>query len=124
MKMKNYSSKRKTLTIDISDQVPFIKIKDLFPNEKKFKKGDVPILGYLKTRSSKYNTDNYSLLVNVKGDYYLMNVPLWYGESLAEDFEASGVDALTFFDDAYIKEIEEIETKSGNNTFNIVIYED
>lgn len=122
--MRNYSKNKKTMMIEISDQVPFIKIKDLFPKTKKFEKGEVPILGYLKTHSSKYDNDNYSLLVNVKGEYYLMNVPQWYGEALAKDFLDSGVEATEFFDNSYIKEIEDIETKKGNNTYNIIIYED
>jgi hypothetical protein len=122
--MKNYSNKRsKTLIKDVGENTPFIKIKDLFPEKRKFEKGDVPILGFIKVHSKMYNKDQYSLLVNYKGEDYFLNVPTWYGAAVEEDFSESGQTAAEFFDNAYIEEIEEFETKFNNNSFNIKIYE-
>lgn len=121
--MKNYSSKTaKTLAVDPGEDTPFIKIGDLFKDIRKFEKGDVPILGYIKVHSDKYDKDQYSLLVNYKGVMYFLNVPTWYGKALAEDFVQTGEPATEFFSDAYIKEIEVLDTKYNNKTYNIVIY--
>ena len=73
--------------------------------------------------SKMYNKDQYSLLVNYKGEDYFLNVPTWYGAAVEEDFSESGQTAAEFFDNAYIEEIEEFETKFNNNSFNIKIYE-
>ena len=123
--MKNFSNKKsKTLIKEVPDTTPFIKIKDLFPKERQFEKGDVHILGYIKVHSKMYDKDQYSLLINYKGVDYFLNVPSWYGSSLEEDFKASEQTAEQYFEGAYIKEIEEFETKFNNNSMNIVIYED
>lgn len=125
--MKNFSNKKaRTLIKEVGDKTPFIKIKDLFPDAKKrtFEKGEIPVLGYIKVHSKDYDKDQYSLLVNVKGNDYFMNVPSWYGVSLAEDFIDSGMKAEEYFDKAYIKEIEEFETKYKNNTYNIIVFEE
>lgn len=121
--MKNFSNKKSsTLIKEVSDWTPFIKIKDLFPEQREFEKGEVPILGYIKAHSKMYDKDQYSLLVNVKGVDYFMNVPSWYGKALADDFQNSGETAEEYFSDAYIKEIEEFETKFNNNSMNIIIW--
>lgn len=126
--MKNFSNnKQRTLVKEAGDNVAFIAIKDLFPDPKKrtFEKGEIPILGYIKVNSKTYQGKvNYSLLINYKGTEYFLNVPTWYGEQLEEDFIAEAQPAAEYFDNAYIKEIEEFETKYKNNTFNIIIFED
>ena len=123
--MKNFSNKKsKTLIKEVGENTPFIKIKDLFPEKREFEKGDVPILGFIKVHSKMYDKDQYSLLINYKGVDYFLNVPTWYGSSLEDDFKASDQTAEQYFDNAYIKKIEEFETKFNNNSVNIVIYED
>lgn len=126
--MKNFSNnKQRTLVKEAGDNVAFIAIKDLFPDPSKrtFEKGEIPILGFIKVNSKTYQGKfSYSLLINYKGTEYLMNVPSWYGDQLEEDFLAEGKPAAEYFDNAYIKEIEEFETKYKNNTFNIIIFED
>lgn len=124
--MKNFNSnKQRTLLKEANDNTPFIGIKDLFPDadKRKFEKGDIPVLGYIKVHSKTYeNKMNYSLLINYKGKEYFLNVPSWYGDALEADFLESGEAAKTYFGDAFIKEIEEIETKYKNTTFNILVY--
>lgn len=118
--MKNYTGGRSTMIGQIPEGVEFEKAKDYVGT---YEKGDMVIRGYLKTKSTKYNTDNYSLYVIYKNEHKLLNVPGWYGKALEQDFTESGSDAETFFDGAYIKSIEPMSTKNGNDTINIVIYE-
>lgn len=123
--MKNFSNKKsKTLIKEVGENTPFIKIKDLFPDKREFEKGEVPILGFIKVHSKMYDKDQYSLLINYKGVDYFLNVPTWYGSSLEDDFKSSDQTAEQYFDNAYVKKIEEFETKFNNNSMNIVIYED
>ena len=123
--MKNFSNKKsKTLIKQVGENTPFIKIKDLFPKKRKFEKGELPILGHIKVHSKMYDKDQYSLLVNYEGVDYFLNVPSWYGASLEDDFKASDQTAEQYFDNAYIKEFEEFETKFNNNSMNVIIYED
>lgn len=122
--MRNYSNQKNTLAVQIPEETPYIKMKDLFPKEKTFEKGDVPILGYIKHKSDRYDGMSYALLVNVKGEMYFMNVPSWYGDQLDADFNESEQTAAEFFDNAFIKEIEIRPTKKGNDTFNVIIFED
>ena len=43
---------------------------------------------------------------------------------LDADFNESEQNAAEFFDNAFIKEIEIRPTKKGNDTFNVIIFED
>ena len=126
--MKNFSNnKARTLVREAKDNTPFIGIKDLFPDASKrtFKKGDIPIFGYIKVNSKTYKDKvNYSLLIEYKDQEYFLNVPSWYGDALEADFIEKGQPAAEYFKDAFIKEIEEFETKYKNNTYNIIVFED
>ena len=119
--MKNFKGGKSTMIVQIPEGVEFEKAKDYVG---KYEKGDMVIMGYLKTKSEKYKTDNYSLYVIYKNQHKLLNVPGWYGRALEEDFIAEGSDAEKYFDNAYIKEIAPMSTKNGNDTINIDIYED
>ena len=122
--MKNYSSTtNSTLAVKVPDETPFIKIDDLFGDKKRFKKGDVPILGIIKAHSEMYDKDQFSLLVHYKSQYYFLNVPAWYGKRVWEDLKESNQTAEEFFDNVYIKEIEEFDTKFNNKSKNIKIWE-
>lgn len=122
--MKNYNnSLNSTLAIEVPDETPFIKIDDLFGKTKKFKKGEVPILGIIKAHSEMYDKDQYSLLINYKEQFYFLNVPAWYGKRVWEDLKESGQTAPEFFNGASIKEIEEFDTKFNNKSKNIIIWE-
>ena len=70
-----------------------------------------------------YDKDQYSLLVHYKSQYYFLNVPAWYGKRVWEDLKESKQTAEEFFQDAYIKEIEEFDTKFNNKSKNIKIWE-
>lgn len=122
--MKNYSNTtNSTLAVKVPDETPFIKIEDLFGKKREFEKGDVPILGIIKAHSEMYDKDQYSLLVHYKSQYYFLNVPAWYGKRVWEDLKESKQTAEEFFDNAYIKEIEEFDTKFNNKSKNIKIWE-
>lgn len=119
--MKNFKGGKSTIVGQIPEGTEFEKAKDYVGT---YAKGDMVIRGFLKTRSEKYHTDNYSLYVIYKNQHKLLNVPGWYGKALEEDFIAEGSDAEKYFDNAYIKEISPVETKNGNGTINIDIYEE
>ena len=126
--MKNFSNnKARTLVKEAGENVPFIGIKDLFPDPEKrvFKKGDIPVYGFIKVNSKTYKDKvNYSLLIEYKGEEYFLNVPSWYGAELEEDFTNEAQPAAEYFKDAFIEKIEEFETKYKNNTYNIIVFED
>ena len=118
--MKNFKNNKGTLIGQIPEGLEFEKSKDYFG---KYEKGDFAVLGYLKTKSEKYKTDCYSLYCDLKGVKKLLNVPSWYGSQLEEDFLAEGGDPETYFKDAYIETIEELDTNKGKSV-SITIYED
>lgn len=118
--MKNFKNNKGTLIGQIPEGVEFEKSKDYIG---KYEKGDVAVLGYLKTKSDKFKTDNYSLYVEFKGQPKLLNVPGWYGKQLEEDFLSEGGDPESYFKDAFIETIEPIETQRGES-ISISIYED
>lgn len=119
--MKNFTGGKSTIIGQIPEGVEFEKAKDYVGT---YEKGDMVIRGYLKTKSQKYNTDNYSLYVIYKNEHKLLNVPGWYGKALEDSFIEEGSNAEEYFDNAYIKEIVPMGTKNGNDTINIVIYEE
>lgn len=118
--MKNFKGSKGTLIGSIPEGIEFEKAKDYVGS---YDKGDFVVLGYLKTKSTKYNTDNYSLYCKLKGADKLINVPGWYGTQLEEDFLNEGGDPEVYFKDAFIKIIEPVSTSKGD-TVTIEIYED
>lgn len=118
--MKNFRNNKGTLIGQIPEGIEFEKSKDYVGS---YKMGDVQVLGYLKTKSEKYKTDNYSLYVDFKGTKKLLNVPAWYGKQLEEDFLAEGGNPEDYFKDAFIHTIEPIETSKGDSVA-IEIFED
>lgn len=118
--MKNFKNNKGTLIGQIPEGVEFEKSKDYVGS---YEKGDIQVLGYLKTKSDKYKTDNYSLYVDFKGKKKLLNVPTWYGKQLEEDFIQEGGDPESYFKDAFIKTIEPLATGKGDS-ISIEIYED
>ena len=118
--MKNFSSGKSTLIGQIDSSVHFEKGID-FAGE--YEKGQFKVLGYLKTFSEKFKVNQYSLLVILGDVQFLMNVPKWYGEDLAEDFQNSGQTAEEYFKDTFIEKIETYTTKYGTTSIRITIYE-
>lgn len=120
MGMKNFKNGKGTLIGQIPEGIEFEKSKDYLG---KYEKGDLQVLGYLKTKSEKYKTDNYSLYVDLKGTKKLLNVPSWYGKQLEEDFLEEGGDPEAYFKDAFIEQIETLSTGKGDSV-SITVYED
>lgn len=118
--MKNFKNSKGTLIGQIPEGIEFEKSKDYIGQ---YEKGDMAVLGYLKTKSEKYKSDNYSLYIDLKGTKKLLNVPGWYGKQLEEDFLAEGGDPETYFKDAFISKIEPLSTGKGESV-SIEIYED
>lgn len=118
--MKNFSSGKSTLIGQIDSSVKFEKGTEYAG---KYEKGQFKVLGYLKTFSEKFKTDQYSLFVELGDVQFLMNVPKWYGEALAEDFQNSGQTAEEYFKDAFIEKIETYTTDYGTTSIRITIYE-
>ena len=122
--MKNFTNPSgRTLVEEIPQGLTFQKIRDVFKLPFEAPKGDVKILGYLKTKSSKFKEYSYALFIDHKGLKTLINIPNWYGEQLDDDFINSGLTAAEYFDDAYIKSIEAVPTKAGSDTYVITIFE-
>lgn len=120
MGMKNFKNGKGTLIGQIPEGIEFEKSKDYLG---KYEKGDLQVMGYLKTKSEKYKTDNYSLYVDLKGTKKLLNVPSWYGKQLEEDFLEEGGDPEVYFKDAFIEQIETLSTGKGDSV-SITVYED
>ena len=93
--MKNYHNATTSTTVKkIPDSVKFQKITDLFPtlsveSPVTFPPEKWSILGFIKTHSSMYDKDQYSLYITEGSNEYLINVPSWYGASLEDDFKES-----------------------------------
>lgn len=120
MGMKNFKGGKSTMIGQIPEGVEFEKIKDYLGE---YAKGDVVIMGYLKTHSKKFDSDNYSLFVDFKGTPKLLTVPGWYGTQLEEDFLEEGTSAEEYFKDAFLKKVEPLSTGKGDSV-SIEIYED
>lgn len=118
--MKNFSSGKSTLIGQIDSSVKFEKGSDYAG---KYEKGQFKVLGYLKTFSKKFKVDQYSLFVELGDIQFLMNVPNWYGEALAEDFQDSDQTAEEYFKDAFIEKIETYTTEYGTTSIRITIFE-
>lgn len=137
--MKNYKSTgNSSIEGEIPEQMFYVKAKDLLGT---YEKGDLQIMGFLKTKSQLYNRDQYCLFIKyntkkafpaimnermasgVNHEYFFLNVPEWYGKRLEEDFRESDETAEEFFKDAYIEVIEELTTNKNSNTVNILIFE-
>ena len=118
--MKNFSSGKSTIIGQIEDGALFEKIADYVGN---YELGQFQIYGYLKTKSKKFNTDQYSLYVNLADRFFLLNVPTWYGAELEKDFMASDETATDYFANASIKSIAPKATSKGNDTYQITIFE-
>ena len=95
-----------------------------------YAQGVLQIRGFLKNHSDMYNKDQYSLYIVRTGKVdkmdeptMLMNIPTWYGETLAADFAESGLPAAEYFDGASIKSISETKTRYNTTTIEIEIYE-
>lgn len=138
--MKNYKSTGKSSVVgEIPEQMYYVKAKDILGE---YEKGELQVLGFLKTKSQLYNRDQYCLFIKcnttkvipaivnermaagVDHPYLFLNVPEWYGTRLEEDFKSEDVPAEEFFKDAFIEIIEELPTDKGNNTIDILIYEE
>jgi hypothetical protein len=138
--MKNYKSTgRSSVVGEIPEQMFYVKAKDMLGH---YDKGDLQVLGFLKTKSQLYNRDQYCLFIKYNTDkafpaimnerlkagvnhpYIFLNVPEWYGKRLEEDFQSEEVAAEEFFKDAFIEIIEELTTNKNSNTIDILIYED
>lgn len=129
--MRNYTEEKNASTIagKIKEGTKFTKPSDFVGS---YGKGQLGIKGYLKTHSEKYDKDQYSLYIerpqgvavdNMDEASMLMNIPSWYGERLEEDFKNSKLSAEEYFADAFIKEIIQFDTRYGNPSYNIKIYE-
>lgn len=118
--MKNFSSGKSTLIGQIDSSVKFEKGTEYAG---KYEKGQFKVLGYLKTFSEKFKTDQYSLFVELGDVKFLMNVPKWYGEELDDDFVDSEQSAEEYFKDAFIEKIETYTTDYGTTSIRITIYE-
>jgi len=127
--MKNYHNATTSTTVrKIPDSVKFQKITDLFPtlsldNPVMFPPCTCAVLGFIKTHSSMYDKDQYSLFIHKDNNDYLINVPSWYGASIEEDFKESRQSAEEFFENAFIREISMFKTKYNKPSYNISIYE-
>lgn len=138
--MKNYKSTgRSSIVGDIPEQMYYVKAKDMLGH---YHKGDLQVLGFLKTKSQLYNREQYCLFIKYNPDvvipavmnermktgvdhtYFFLNVPEWYGKRLEEDFQSEGTTAEQFFVGAYIETIEELPTNKNSNTIDILIYEE
>ena len=138
--MKNYKSTgRSSVVGKIPEQMYYVKAKDILGE---YEKGELQVLGFLKTKSQLYNRDQYCLFIKcsttkmipaivnermaagVDHPYFFLNVPEWYGKRLEEDFKDADVPAEEFFKDAFIEFIEELSTNKNSNTINILIYEE
>ena len=117
--MKNFTMRNSTIVGTIPENTPFTKASE-FVGE--YAKGDLQVLGFLRTHSEKFNKDQYSLFIKKKKTHMLMNVPGWYGEQLEDDFVDEGSNAEEYFKDAFISSITEFDTKYGNKSINIEIY--
>lgn len=138
--MKNYKSTgRSSVVGEIPEQMYYVKAKDMLGH---YDKGDLQVLGFLKTKSQLYNREQYCLFIKFNKDkafpavmnermatgvdhhYFFLNVPEWYGKRLEEDFKGEDTTAEEFFKDAYIETIEELPTNKNSNTIDILIYEE
>lgn len=138
--MKNYKSTgRSSIVGEIPEQMYYVKAKDMLGH---YNKGDLQVLGFLKTKSQLYNRDQYCLFIKYNPDvaipavmnermatgvdhtYFFLNVPEWYGKRLEEDFQSEDTTAEQFFVGAYIETIEELPTNKNSNTIDILIYEE
>lgn len=138
--MKNYKSTGKSSVVgEIPEQMYYVKAKDILGH---YEKGELQVLGFLKTKSQLYNREQYCLFIKgnlnkmipaivnermaagVDHPYFFLNVPEWYGKRLEEDFKDEDVPAEDFFKDAFIETIEELPTNKNSNTIDILIYEE
>lgn len=117
--MKNFSAGKSTIIGQIEEGAIFEKIGEYVGS---YDQNVFTIHGYLKTRSQKFNKEQYSLYVNLGDRFFLLNVPDWYGIELEKDFMASDETAEQYFTGASIKTIESKHTKFGNGTHNITIW--
>lgn len=122
--MKNFTNRKDTLTIALPKEAKFEKCSEYVGS---YDKGQMAIMGYLKTLSKKYNKYQFSLVIQMYQDekpvdLFLMNVPEWYGSKLEEDFMNTEQTAAEYFSDAWIKKIESFETKFQTDSYNIIIY--
>lgn len=118
--MKNFSSGKSTIVGQIPEGTPFTKAKEFLGN---YAKGDMQVLGFIKTKSEMYNKDQYALFVKKGKEHMLMDVPTWYGSALEDDFVDEGSNATEYFKDAFIESIEEFDTKYNTKSVNINIYD-
>lgn len=129
--MKNFTEEKNASTIagKIKEGTKFTKPSDFVGS---YGKGQLGIKGYLKTHSEKYDKDQYSLYIertngvavdNMDEASMLMNIPSWYGARLEEDFKNSKLSAEEYFDNAFVKEIIQFDTRYGKPSYNIKIYE-
>lgn len=119
--MKNFNQGKSTIIGTIEEGALFEKARGYVG---KYDKGQINILGYLKTKSTNFpGTFNYSLYVEFADRKFLMNVPSAYGEALESDFLASDQTAEEYFGGASIKEIRQFTTKFNTTSFDISIYE-
>ena len=138
--MKNYKSTGKSSVVgEIPEQMYYVKAKDILGE---YEKGELQVLGFLKTKSQLYNREQYCLFIKgnlnkmipaivngrmaaeVDHPYFFLNVPEWYGKRLEEDFKSEDTTAEEFFKDAFIEFIQELPTNKNSNTIDILIYED
>lgn len=125
--MKNIKRGKSTIVGEIAEGTKYTKAKDFIGE---YAQGVLQIRGFLKNHSDMYNKDQYSLYIVRTGKVdkmdeptMLMNIPTWYGETLAADFAESGLPAAEYFDGASIKSITETKTRYNTTTIEIEIYE-
>lgn len=117
--MKNFTNENSTIIGTIDANTLFKKSKDFIG---KYDMGEMQVLGYIKTHSDMYDKDQYSIYVNYQNEKFMINVPSWYGKKLEEDFKKQNITPEEYFEDAYVKEIQEFDTKYNTKSVNIVIY--
>ena len=118
--MKNFSRGNSTIVGQIPENTPFTKAKEFVGI---YKKGEMQVLGFIRTKSEMYNKDQYALFIKKGNDYMLMNVPSWYGSTLEDDFTDAGSNAVEYFKDAFIQSISEFDAKNNTKSINIKIFE-